>query len=77
MQAHTRKHPTEKIELRFIGPIDNMAVIPITPSGLVGTVPICGLLRIVIHKGKPIIKFMVAFQYIWVRHSIFGGRFFW
>lgn len=23
MQAHTRKHPTETIELRFIGPIDN------------------------------------------------------
>ena len=25
MQAHTKKHPTETVELRFIGPIVNMA----------------------------------------------------
>jgi hypothetical protein len=25
MQAHTKKHPTETVELRFLGPIVNMA----------------------------------------------------
>ena len=39
MQAHTRKHPTEKIELRFIGPIANMAkaVETLKPLGFVDT----------------------------------------
>ncbi|MCX5827596.1 MAG: helix-turn-helix transcriptional regulator [Deltaproteobacteria bacterium] len=37
MQAHTRKHPTETIELRFIGPIVNMAkaVETLKPLGFV------------------------------------------
>ena len=37
MQAHTRKHPTETIELRFIGPIVNMAkaVEQLKPLGFV------------------------------------------
>ena len=37
MQEHTRKHPTEKIELRFIGPIANMAkaVETLKPLGFV------------------------------------------
>ena len=37
MQEHTRKHPTETIELRFIGPIVNMAkaVEKLKPLGFV------------------------------------------
>jgi DNA-binding XRE family transcriptional regulator len=37
MQAHTRKHPIEKIELRFIGPIANMtsAIDALKPLGFV------------------------------------------
>jgi DNA-binding XRE family transcriptional regulator len=39
MQAHTKKHPIEKIELRFIGPIVNMAkaVETLKPLGFVDT----------------------------------------
>jgi hypothetical protein len=39
MQAHTKKHPTETIELRFIGPIVNMAkaVETLKPLGFVDT----------------------------------------
>jgi DNA-binding XRE family transcriptional regulator len=39
MQAHTKKPPTEKIELRFIGPIANMAsaVDALKPLGFVDT----------------------------------------
>jgi hypothetical protein len=39
MQAHTRKHPIETIELRFIGPIVNMAkaVETLKPLGFVDT----------------------------------------
>jgi len=39
MQAHTKKHPTETIELRFIGPIVNMAsaVDALKPLGFMDT----------------------------------------
>jgi hypothetical protein len=39
MQAHTRKHPIETIELRFLGPIVNMAkaVETLKPLGFVDT----------------------------------------
>ena len=39
MQAHTRKHPTETIELRFIGPIVNIAraIESLKPLGFVDT----------------------------------------
>ena len=39
MQAHTRKHPTETAELRFIGPIVNMAraIESLKPLGFVDT----------------------------------------
>jgi hypothetical protein len=39
MQAHTKKHPTETIELRFIGPIVNMAqaIKNLKPLGFVDT----------------------------------------
>ena len=39
MQAHTKKPPTDKIELRFIGPIANMAsaVNALKPLGFVDT----------------------------------------
>lgn len=37
MQAHTRKHPIDKVELRFIGPIANMtsAIDALKPLGFV------------------------------------------
>jgi DNA-binding XRE family transcriptional regulator len=39
MQAHTRKHPIETIELRFIGPIANIAkaIETLKPLGFVDT----------------------------------------
>ena len=39
MQAHTKKHPIETVELRFIGPIVNMAkaVETLKPLGFVDT----------------------------------------
>jgi hypothetical protein len=39
MQAHTRKHPTETVELRFIGPIVNIAraIETLKPLGFVDT----------------------------------------
>jgi len=39
MQAHTKKHPTETIELRFIGPIVNIAraIESLKPLGFVDT----------------------------------------
>jgi DNA-binding XRE family transcriptional regulator len=39
MQAHTRKHPTETVELRFIGPVVNMAqaIENLKPLGFVDT----------------------------------------
>lgn len=39
MQAHTKKHPIETIEIRFIGPIVNMAraIKTLKPLGFVGT----------------------------------------
>ena len=39
MQAHTRKHPTETAELRFIGPIVNIAqaIESLKPLGFVDT----------------------------------------
>ena len=39
MQARTRKHPTETVELRFIGPIVNMAkaIDTLKPLGFVDT----------------------------------------
>ena len=39
MQAHTKKHPTETVELRFIGPIVNMAqaIENLKPLGFVDT----------------------------------------
>lgn len=39
MQAHTRKHPTETAELRFIGPIVNIAraIETLKPLGFVDT----------------------------------------
>ena len=39
MQAHTKKHPTETIELRFIGPIVNTAraIESLKPLGFVDT----------------------------------------
>jgi hypothetical protein len=39
MQAHTRKHPTETVELRFIGPIVNIAraIESLKPLGFVDT----------------------------------------
>jgi DNA-binding XRE family transcriptional regulator len=39
MQAHTRKHPIETIELKFMGPITNMAkaVDVLKPLGFVDT----------------------------------------
>jgi len=39
MQVHTRKHPTETAELRFIGPIVNMAraIESLKPLGFVDT----------------------------------------
>ena len=44
MQAHTRKHPTETAELRFIGPIVNIAraienQCYVVTSGVVGNLP--------------------------------------
>ena len=39
MQAHTKKHPTENVELRFIGPIVNIAqaIERLKPLGFVDT----------------------------------------
>jgi hypothetical protein len=39
MQAHTKKHPTETVELRFIGPIVNIAraIESLKPLGFVDT----------------------------------------
>src|SRR3989304_674351 len=39
MQAHTKRHPIEKVELRFIGPIANMtsAIDIMKPLGFVDT----------------------------------------
>jgi ribosome-binding protein aMBF1 (putative translation factor) len=39
MQAHTKKHPTETVELRFIGPIVNIAraIETLKPLGFVDT----------------------------------------
>ena len=39
MQAHTKKHPIEKIELRFIGPIANRtsAIDALKPLGFIDT----------------------------------------
>jgi DNA-binding XRE family transcriptional regulator len=39
MQEHTKKHPTETVELRFIGPIVNMAraIENLKPLGFVDT----------------------------------------
>jgi len=39
MQAHTKKHPTETVELRFIGPIVNTAraIESLKPLGFVDT----------------------------------------
>ena len=39
MQAHTKKHPTETVELKFIGPIVNMAqaIKTLKPLGFVDT----------------------------------------
>jgi DNA-binding XRE family transcriptional regulator len=39
MQAHTKKHPTETVEIRFIGPIVNIAraIESLKPLGFVDT----------------------------------------
>jgi DNA-binding XRE family transcriptional regulator len=39
MQAHTKKHPTETVELRFIGPVVNIAraIESLKPLGFVDT----------------------------------------
>jgi hypothetical protein len=48
MQAHTRKHPTETVELRFIGPIVNIAraIETLKPLGFVDCSMARGISRI-------------------------------